>query len=269
MKSLADNWQRFVFAIVGLTCLYYSFDFLQRGDVPNASAVFAISFLSFIYSNIARFKRFKGLGFEAELWEDKQKEAADLIERLKNVVSIYTSEVVLASVKRGRLVDGVRWEENWKLYGDLVNQHTALGQRIDFSKLKKEMDDYFLYDMTMNVYRQFQHPFSSAYAQARSDIEKEFGSVVSDHEGYGAKHAQLREASFKIEEPFKIAMSQNLAGIMRERALDCVTRFQEAFSIDVNLDEGLMARLAAISDLYASRPVEVTDELIQWANRNS
>jgi hypothetical protein len=57
-------------------------------------------FLQFFYSNLARFKRFKGLGFEAELWEDKQKEAADLIDRLKNVVAIYSREVVMAQVSR-------------------------------------------------------------------------------------------------------------------------------------------------------------------------
>ena len=68
-------------------------------QMTNAGIVFGLGFLSFIYANVARYKRFKGLGFEAELWEDKQKEAADLIDRLKNVVSIYTREVILGKVE--------------------------------------------------------------------------------------------------------------------------------------------------------------------------
>jgi hypothetical protein len=71
----------------------YSLDLIYIEQMTNAGIVFGLGFLSFIYANVARFKRFKGLGFEAELWEDKQKEAADLIDRLKNVVSIYTREV--------------------------------------------------------------------------------------------------------------------------------------------------------------------------------
>ena len=71
--------------------------------------VFGLGFLSFIYANVARFKRFKGLGFEAELWEDKQKEAADLIERLREVVSIYSREVILGKVRAGRFANGPDW----------------------------------------------------------------------------------------------------------------------------------------------------------------
>ncbi|MGV1924782.1 hypothetical protein ACQZ6S_05725 [Agrobacterium tumefaciens] len=268
MKLVLDNWQRVLFAFVGLICLYYSFQFLQERDVPSASAVFAVAFLSFIYSNLSRFKRFKGLGFEAELWEDKQKEAADLIDRLKKVVSIYTTEVVLSSVKRGRLSDGVRWKENWKLYDDLVTQHAELGQNIDFSNLKKEVDDFFLFDITMNIYKSLDNSFSKATSEARSNISKEFGSPVRDVEGFNLKHEQLRDAAFKLDKLFEIAKTQNLAKLVNERAVSCASKFKANFGLDVELDEALMTRLAAVSAIYDSRPVEVTTELIEWANRS-
>lgn len=63
---------------------------------------------------------------EAELWEDKQKEAADLIERLREVVSIYTREVIVGKVKAGRWGGKADWGEHWKLYDDLVTQHNVL-----------------------------------------------------------------------------------------------------------------------------------------------
>lgn len=268
MKLVLDNWQRVLFAFVGLICLYYSFQFLQERDVPSASAVFAVGFLSFIYSNLSRFKRFKGLGFEAELWEDKQKEAADLIDRLKKVVSIYTSEVVLGSVKRGRLFDGVSWKENWKLYDDLVNQHAELGQNIDFSKLKKEVDDFFLFDITMNIYRNIDRAFSKATSEARSNIDKEFGSPIRDVKGSTLKNEQLRDATFKLDKLFEIAKTQNLAKLVNERAVSSASKFKTSFGLDVELDETLMTRLAAMSAIYDRRPVEVTTELIEWANRS-
>lgn len=236
--------------------------------MPSASAVFAVGFLSFIYSNLSRFKRFKGLGFEAELWEDKQKEAADLIDRLKKVVSIYTVEVVLGSVKRGRLSDGVSWKENWKLYDDLVNQHAELGQNIDFSKLKKEVDDFFLFDITMNIYRYLDRAFSNAKSEVRSSIDKEFGSPIRDVEGFNLKNAQLRDATFKIDKLFEIAKTQNLAKLINERAVASASKFKISFGLDIELDQTLMTRLAAMSSIYDGRPVEVTPELIEWANRS-
>jgi hypothetical protein len=131
-----DKWEQLFFGLVGLVLLFFSFSRLWAEDLAGASATFAMAFFSFIYSNIARFKRFKGLGFEAELWEDKQKEAEQLIDRLKSVVSVYTREVVLQRVLQGRLSDGSKWQDNWALYDDLVSKHNELGQKIDFSDLK-------------------------------------------------------------------------------------------------------------------------------------
>ena len=53
----------------------FSIFHLVQQNLAMASASFAMAFVSFIWANISRFKRFKGLGIEAELWEDKKKEA--------------------------------------------------------------------------------------------------------------------------------------------------------------------------------------------------
>ena len=98
LKLAKKHWEQAFFGIVGVAFLAFSFIGLLGGDVAGASATFAMAFFSFIYANISRFKRFKrfkGLGFEAELWEDKQKEAEQLIDRLKAVVSVYTREIVM------------------------------------------------------------------------------------------------------------------------------------------------------------------------------
>ena len=78
------------------------------------------------------------MGFEAELWEDKQKEAADLIDRLKNIVKVYTHEIVMMKVMAGRWNDGPQWQSRWALYEELVGEHDTLGQKIDFLPLYSE-----------------------------------------------------------------------------------------------------------------------------------
>jgi hypothetical protein len=137
-----NGWERILFGLVGFACLILCFRALWSGQITAGVALFGMAFFSFFYSNLARFKRFKGLGFEAELWEDKQKEAADLIDRLKGIVSTYTREIVMGNVMRGRRGGGEDWEKRWALFDELTGKHTELGQDIDFSPLKREMDGF-------------------------------------------------------------------------------------------------------------------------------
>ena len=211
VKWFLANWERVLFVIVGLaflgTCLYLIY--LEK--VTEAAVVFSLGFLSFIYANVSRFKRFKGLGFEAELWDDKQKEAADLIERLREVVSIYTREVILGKVTAGRWGGKTDWASHWKLYDDLVNQHNALGQKIDFTGVKKVMDDYFLFDMSMPEISRIREVTNKGKSAAREKITQEFGTPVRDLEGHNRRWEQVREMPDDISDPFLISTQDDLA----------------------------------------------------------
>lgn len=266
-RWLIANWERVLFVIVGLSLFGACFHLVYAEKVTEAAAVFGLGFLSFIYSNVSRFKRFKGLGFEAELWEDKQKEAADLIERLREVVSIYTREVILGKVTAGRLRNGIDWAGNWRLYDDLITQHDVLGQKIDFSDVKKVMDDYFLFDMSMPAIGKIRESANKGRSAARKKIDDEFGSPIRDLDGYNKRSAQLREIPDDIKDAFSISTKNNLAS----HALDVWERTKEHlkrdFGIDTDIDPKVLDRLEAISKLYQSRPVKVTEELIRWGSK--
>lgn len=266
-KVISENWQRIIFAAVGCVALYYSFLFVRDGKVTEASAIFAIAFLSMLYSNLARFKRFKGLGFEAELWEDKQREAADLIDRLKTVVSIYTNEVVMSSVTSSRLSDGANWSKNWSLFQGLVEQHDILGQKINFSELKKNVDDYFLFDMCMRCADQIYRPIISGKAKARENLNKEFGSPITDVAGYNAKQAKLSSIVERLEDQFNTSKSANLARKILATGDSAKLQLRETFDVVIDFEGEAVQRLTSIAHLYDNRPVKVTDELISWAER--
>lgn len=268
IKFIQTGWQAVVFAIVGFFALYHVYQFLEAGKVTEASAVFGIAFLSFLYANLSRFKRFKGLGFEAELWEDKQKEAAELIERLKSVVAIYTTEVVRSNVQQGRFADGKRWLKVWPLYDELVTRHEELGQKIDFSKLKDEMDDYFLLDMCININSNgFRQSLQRAHRQAEDVLKKEFGSVVKDMDGYNKRLAQLREINSSADILFQFGQRRNVAEEMLRVADEAGRKLKTFFDVDLQIEEKDATRLRAISEVWKNRPVKVTAELIQWADR--
>ncbi len=266
-KWFVANWERVLFAIVGLVLLGGSLKLIYVEKVTEAAVVFGLGFLSFIYANVARFKRFKGLGFEAELWEDKQKEAADLIERLREMVSIYSREMVLGKIKAGRFSSETDWNDHWKLYDDLIAQHNALGQKIDFSGVKRVMDDYFLFDMCMPEIKKISEAALRGKKAAMQKIEQEFGSPIRDHEAYSKRLEQYRNIRQGIDDPFEISRKGDLAKHALNNWSDAKAHLKRDFNLDVDVDARVLERLESISKLYQARPVQVTGELITWANR--
>lgn len=264
-KYLSDNWERLLFGLVGLACLVFGFRFIADERITSASAVFAIGFFSFLYSNLARFKRFKGLGFEAELWEDKQKEAAELIDRLKNVVAIYTREIVMTQVLRGRLSSGTDWKKNWALYDELVNQHDALGQQIDFSALKAEVDRVFLFDMCNRLFKAARQPVEDAKTAARALIDDEFGSPVRDIAGHNARNEQFNAIAFESKDMFERAGRYNIAQEILDQAREVAAAFQRDFAVKVDFEPEVIEKLERVARWYDARPLQVTDEMIAIA----
>lgn len=264
---VCENWERVLFAVVGLVLLSLCFLHILRDKVTEAAVLFGLAFISFIYANVSRFKKFKGLGFEAELWEDKQKQAADLIERLRDVVSIYSTEILLGKVTAGRLSSGGGWVEHWKLYDDLVAQHSTLGQKIDLSNVKRKMDDFFLFDMTYPQHTKVRQAIEQGKARAIAILGKEFGSPITDSEGYARRLADVRRVPEPRQDPFEFSTQNDLAEHLLRVFDEARERLKRDFGVEIAVDAMTVERLTAISKLYQNRPVNVTSELIAWANR--
>lgn len=266
-KWIASNWERVLFAGFGLVFFFYSLTYINVASVAASSAAFVMGFMCFVFSSVARFKRFKGLGFEAELWDDKQKEAAVLLDRLKDIVAIYSREVVMSKVASGRWGTGRgKWEEHWALFNDLTKQHDDLGQKIDFKGLKAEVDRYFIFDIVIRLAEQLREPIRKGTTEARKIIENEFGRAVKDIDGYNKRTAQLREVPTEPKDLFEVAKSDDVAAVLVKWAGEAQERLKANFGVEVVLDEDVLAKLAEVSDAYKNRPVKVTERLISLAN---
>jgi hypothetical protein len=266
-KWLFSNWERVLFALVGLIFIAACIDLIIVEKITEAAILFGLGLLSFIYANVAKFKRFKGFGIEAELWEDKQKEAADLIQQLRGLVATYSNELLMSKVKAGRWGPTNKWADRWKLYDELLVQHQQLGQKIDFSKTKKEMDDYFLFDMILPEINKIEVLMQKALDAVTNKINQEFGSPISDSEGYGKRLSQRNDIWQRLKEPFQFAKTDNLAQLVLKQVFEAQKMLKRDFDIEMVFDEEMRKPLEAISALHASRPVIVTDRLIKLANR--
>lgn len=268
-KYMQANWERVLFGIVGAACLVFCFRFLVTGNIAAGSALFGMSFFSFFYSNLARFKKFKGLGFEAELWEDKQKEAADLISRFKGLVTLYTREIVMGNVMRGRWGGGDdQWTGRWKLFDDLTGKHSELGQEIDFSALRNDVESVFIFDICSPLASSVRKAIEQAKSQVSTQLQQKYGLQVSNINSWNAELAKLREIEPNSGELFHLARNQNIAQLVLNTAANAANKLTAYFSVTVNFEPETMNRLRALAEMLEQRPITVTPQLIEWADHD-
>jgi hypothetical protein len=267
LNWLNSNWERVVFAFAGLTFLAACLGLIVDEKITEAAILFGLSLLSFIYANVAKFKRFKGFGIEAELWENKQKEAANLIQQLRGLVATYSNELLMSKVKAGRWGPSNEWADRWSLYDELVGQHQQLGQQIDFSKTKKEMDDYFLFDMTMPEIEKLNKLLLRSLDAVSKSISQQFGSPITDSEGYGKRIQQRNDIWQRLEDPFETSKTDNLAQRLLDRLYEAQNKLKRDFDIELVIEQEHVSRLKEISALYLSRPIQITEKLVSWANK--
>jgi len=266
-RYLVKSWERLLFGLVGAACLVLTFYYLISGNMAAGSALFAMSFFSFFYSNLARFKRFKGLGFEAELWEDKQKEAADLIDRLKGIVAAYTREIVMGNVMRGRWGGNASWEDRWALFDELTGKHTELGQDIDFSQLKRDVDSAFIFDICLPLSQSLSRVVDEGKRQAREKLRNKYGSPITDSDGYNADLQVLNGIGGSLDNLFERAKTENIAREILDAARNAQQKLADAFAVQVAFEPEAAERLEAMAEIVKQRPISVTPELTAWANQ--
>lgn len=266
-KIIVTTWQQIVFSFFGLIFISRSIYLTFSGDIKTASAIFGIGFLCFVYANLSRFKKFKGLGFEAELWDDKKKEASDLIERLRDIVTVYTREILIDKVKSGRWDSAATWNERWKLYDELAKQHDNLGQKIDFSKIKTIMDDYFLFDITSNNLSILSKHINDAKRTAINNI-KSLPDFHSNPSKYEKDISQINSIKESIDNPFAVSCQSNLAGLVLENWKTAQTTLKKTYNIDLEDCKNIIDKLDKLSNIYMNRPVEISPELISWGDEN-
>ncbi len=262
-KWLQENWERTVFSAVGFVFLAFSFKHLWNSAIANASATFAMAIFCFIYSNLARFKRFKGLGFEAELWEDKQREAAALIDQLSGIISIYSHEIMMARVMMNRWGGGEGvWKSHWALFDRLNSEHRDFGQEIDLSELKTELDAVFLFDLVSRPYGELQRVISDGHQKALVIINKEHGSPITDIEGYNKRYSELTQVLTEFERTIDNARKSDIAGDILSWAEDSKKRLKSNFDIEIEFDSDAIKNLKIISKASQQRPIEISDQLL-------
>lgn len=116
------SFEKWLFRVIGTLCLFllgwqiYSAPILQS----NAWAIgllLPFSIFSFLLSKLSSFKRIKGFGFEAEMWDDVQMQAREELLLFKDLNEIMIDEMMSVSVLDGYLLSTYdKWVHVFELH---------------------------------------------------------------------------------------------------------------------------------------------------------
>lgn len=272
-STFAVRAWRSVLSLISLGLFGYAVWLISSDRLAGAGLLAAMGVFFMIMANFNRIKSFKGLSFEAELWEETKKEADDLIERMRDIIEIYSNEILSEKAKAGRFDSGGNWHSTWSLYDKIATQGRMFKKEIDLTPAKTVADDYFLFDMTVPHAQAVVHAIANAKQEMDARIQMELGGAepdnpIQDQDAYAARRAPLNAIKGKLdEELFAIAKRGNLAREVLDLLRNAETAFRREFDVELPMGDETRRQLEQISVLFDNRPVKVTPELIELATR--
>ena len=268
MKWINKNWQQLLFTLIGLVFLSFCLKFVMDDKIADAAFLFGFAFMCFVFSNVSIFKSFKGLGFEAELWENRQKEAENLIQKLKKVITVYTEEIITNSVTAGRWNSAKSWNDTLNLYDVLTNQHAELGLKIDFTELKNLVDSYYILDCLSPCAAEINTKIAEGLRSAMQKIKEEFKSPISDSIGYAARLEKYREIRFDVDEPLILAKERIFADQLLLLWKASKEKLKKDFDVEIEIEEKILERIREIAKISKHKSLKIEKHMILWARQS-
>lgn len=261
--ALIESWflKALGLALIGLAT-YFLF---QADKVAAATVSAALGLLLTFLARISQFKRFKGWGFEAEMWEDKQIEAVKLIEALKNVATLTAREVMLQSVKSGRWGGAKRWQDHWLLFDEIKAAQAGLLDDKSIKTIKKSVDRWFLFDMVHGEFGKLQEAVNQGKQAASQKISTKFGSPVVDIAGYHSEIEKLSSIPSTRDGLLTMAGQASLIETIEKWWASAVA-ILASFEVTIEMPSGTAEKLAIYKALESLPEMPITADLISAAD---
>ena len=147
-------------------------------QVGAATATYAAGILTMIFAFLSEFKKFKGLGIEAELLDKKIEEADDLISRLRNI-SIPLAEMLLSSTARmGRVGTIMPRKQKYELLKKIESELKECGVTDDqLESTKTDWHFYNIFDLASPIFDAL-HKYNRKHKTLIGKERSEFGKTA-------------------------------------------------------------------------------------------
>ena len=235
-------------------------------NIPAATLCAAIGVLLLFLARFSQFKRFKGWGFEAEMWEEKQEEATKLLASMKKIAALNSREIILNAVTSGRFGSGKRWKDTWNLFDEIKEIQGGVIEDSVIKEIKKRVDDWFLRDMISAEY-------SVIKSQVSEGCEKAMHHLSLKTSGHFAEGDILKDKSDKINslnqfggDILALASKRQLSSSILNWWADAKNTFAN-LSVVIDVDPSVLTRLSKYEFLESLSEVPVSADLINAADR--
>lgn len=252
--------------LFGLALIFLTIYFLFKDAITSATVSAAVGLLLTFLSRFSQFKRFKGWGFEAEMWEEKQEEAERLVESLKAVAALTAREVMLQSIKNGRWDDGKSWSDRWKLFDEIKSAQSGLLNPESARQIKKSVDRWFLHDIALTEFGKLQEIVNEGAETAKSRIREQHGNPILDMNGFKADMKIVQEVCRSAGGLFELAGQEPLIESVENWWRNACAVFQK-FDVPLEIPSEVRAKLDFYSALESLPEMPVTPDLIAAADR--
>jgi hypothetical protein len=151
----------------------------QPAKTPTVTAVLSIGFLMLLLLHMSKFKHVTGFGFEAETWDEKQVEAAKLVDQLSITSEALNQQIALLASRLGVWGPGFTNPEMIDLLQEMKRQLQAAATpktRID------EITAPVRRRIALNYWFKATSMLQAMYWQEHLDLQKQQGHAEQDAE---------------------------------------------------------------------------------------
>lgn len=142
--------------------------------VGSATTVFASAIICTIFVYLTRFKKFNGFGIQAELWDEKQVEAAELIDKLKPLTTELGKLLITISARMGRLGSAMNRSEMLEITANI--ERLLKGLDVSSSEIEKAKSEY--YQLTISeIASSVINSYSEVLYKTLQDIDKKISEI--------------------------------------------------------------------------------------------
>ncbi|WP_136066925.1 hypothetical protein [Modicisalibacter radicis] len=140
--------------------------------VGAATATYTAAVLSLIFAFLPEFKKFKGLGIEAELLDKKIEETDKLLKKLRDITAPMAELLIASTARAGRWGSGIPRSQKYELMQKIERELKNCG--LDDSQVeqaKKDWHYYNVFDLASPIFQKLVDKLS----EVKKEREKELG----------------------------------------------------------------------------------------------
>ncbi|GEM_PF-2523902 len=222
-------------ALIGLGSILVAVD-----KNTGAGLTFTAGTLILIFSLLSKFKKFKGLGIEAELWEEKQEEAEKLISNLKSLSVVVSKPIGHLVTKLGYWNTALSREELYKIQNNLKDE-------LEKNDISNAMIDEALMEFHLFNLRGLKGPMYSFMQEAiKNEIKKweeKLRNYPSPVNAGDPDYASLCEDKKKVYE-WQDKVRKKFPELSLNNGIDSLQQFIQDFESEplMNINENLLEK---------------------------